>query len=788
MSDTSGQVQHTSDGPEVAHQITTFSEQSALDTMQVSTPLPKYDMNPYKDDTLYGFLERPRLIRNVIWNDSAAAGSRLLSIDPYFDLLTSVPFRNKIENFNYFKAGLRIGIRINGTPFHYGKLLVTWKPMLGSMLQSNQEMRDNVFSASAYPNIIISPTENEVNEMVLPFAYDKAYMDLSMLEMRSPGILHIYVLNPLALDTSTPPVTVSVFANFEQVKLAGQSGIVNLPLHTSQEIYTDPHPAVITSTQPQQQGFVAQGDIKKEAIDKSSRGLISGPLKAVSAAAGALVPIPAIGMWAATISAVTNILGEVAEKFGYCKPNSLESTAPRINRLGDYAAGEGLDTAMATQVIPGQSVTDFSSDLGGDIGDMEMSSIASTPSLLGVFLWDGSNVVNDRLYSAPVDPSVTTVVQQSLSNRVFSTMLHWASRPFRFWRGSIRYDVQITCSNFHSGRLRVSFQPKNEGILTGFDYQNTINRIVDIQNETEFSFTVPYISNHPWSTLHNVDDTGLITDSIGFLEFSVVNDLTHTTEPIPEVHVNVWVSAGPDFQLAFPYRNTKRELGPIAPPIAFEAQGLTCTEMKEREHPPLMEGASGSVEHNICMVDTVTHLKQVTNRPQNKQIIFIDTNGVNQTLINLFDTALANSSSQVDYLDWFSNVFVFSRGSQNVRLIPRWDTLVSNLWVFMQTDWVAQYFTDTTRVYNVTSGIGQQVFDTSYNPSYEINVPWYASTFAYINGGTATESHSSALGIQMASNVNTLGETVNAFLFRSSGDDFTFSYLVGPPSYYLDVI
>lgn len=783
-----GSVTETNDGPTISHEITTFSEQSALTDMVVGTTMPSYDMNPYKDDTLSGFLQRPRIIDNVEWTDVTPAGELLATLDPYLDLLTSVPFRNKIENFQYFKAGLRIGVRTNGTPFHYGKLMIVWKPMVGSQNSQQQSMRDNIFSSSGYPNVIVSPTENEVNEMVLPFAYDTAYIDLSIDVMRSPGRLFIYVLNPLALDSDVPPVSITVFANFEDVKLAGQSGIINLPQHTSQFLFPDnlkPNPVssgpIVT--------FEAQGDVVTEAREKSTAGIISGPAKAVSSVAGALVNIPVLGVWAAAVSAVSGAMGTLAEKLGYCKPNTLETLRPYIQKNGDFAAGEGLDSAVKTQIIPSEYVSDIFPQLGGGSEQMTMSDIAGTPSLLGMFTWNGNNFPDDRLFVAPVSPAAVTVVTQSLSERVCATVLHWATRPFEMWRGSLRYDVQITCSNFHSGRLRVSFQPKNSGIVTGFDYQNTINRIIDIQTETDFSFTIPYVSDKPWSFVSK----DVIYNSIGFIEFSVVNDLTHTTLPIPEVYINVWVSAGPDFQVAMPVRRTLRQFGPIAPTVkgdgeptdeeGFEAQGLTSQEMKTRDHPPLLPDATGAIEHNICQVDTITHIKQVTNRPARWLDLGLDAAGNNEVLVDTFEMALPNSDSLVDYIDWFSNLFVFNRGSLNVRAVPSYSTDVTQYWMWMRTAFAINGFGFSNRVSTQPAGYGQQLFTTIATPAKEINVPYYSMSFARLNGGHDSTSWSSCFAMQLAKPSSLGNPTYD--VYRSTGDDYSFNYRVGAPTYYL---
>lgn len=790
QNDTSiGSVQHTDAGPTVVHQITTFSEQSAVDDEVIAKITPSYSLNPYRDDTLSGFLERPRLVETATWNDSHPIGHRLLRTDVYFEMLTAKPIRNKLMNFTYIRAGARIGVRINGTPFHYGKLLVTWTPMFASLTSAQQSARDNLYTMSGYPHVIISPTENEVNEIVVPFAFPDVYMDLTQEQLITPGVIQVFVLNPLALDGNVPPISVSLFCNLENVELAGQSAHEDLPIHTAQPMFDSAYPTSALNQVFVAQGFSQRRNIAQEAKEKSTKGLISGPMKAVSAAAGALSVIPLVGTWSTAVAFVTGVLGDVAEKFGYCNPNTLESVAPRMLRLPNFAYAEGLDTSSKNQVIPENNVTSFVENLGGSEEEMQISSIVGTPSLMQVFSWTGGATANTNLYSAFVSPTICHVDSSTGWNQYFNTMLRWGTLPSTMWRGSLRYDVQITCSNFHSGRLRVSYQPKFKGLSLNRDDQQTINRIVDIQNETEFSFVVPYLSEMPWSKVeHWVTEFGNYDTNIGLLNFSVVNELTHTVEPIPDIHINVWVSAGPDFQLAYPSTRGLKVSGPPIAPIAFEAQGLTQYNMKNREHPPLLPGAHGAIETGICQVDTMTHVKQFTNRPCKNRTPLIQSNGDSVRLIDVKHIANPNESHNHDYVGWFSQIFAFSRGSYNVKLIPTIADFTYKPWVSLSNQLTSLVFDDipvpaTTK----TENEGFQVFDMNYNPTLEVNVPYYGNNLGIVNGMSDNyfgQHVAVNLGVQHWKNTPpaTVPEYSEYTLFRSTGDDFNFAYMVGPPA------
>jgi len=641
----------------------------------------------------------------------------------------------------------------------------------------------NLYSASGFPNMIISPTENEANSMILPFAYPKAYMTITPRDF-NPGSLYIYVLNPLTLDVNVPPVSVTVFANFVNVKLAGQITQAVVPPVAAARSQL----GVASITGPEL--YYAQGKttILDEAVGKQKSGILSTTLKAVSSAAGALTNVPIIGSWSAALSLVSGAVGAVAEKFGYCKPNTISLTEPRILRMPDFAASSGMDTGLKNQLIPENSVANFGHELGGKPNDMDILAVAGKPCLLSVVPWTQQEVDGTIIYSVQVNPMETFRGAAIGGISIFNTLLSYTSSMFRAWRGSIRYDVQITCSNFHSGRLRIAFHPGNEVTPSSRTHSNCINRVIDIQNETDFSFTIPYISDMPWSRVFTshvdaLNDRGMT----GFLVFEVINELTHSSDPVPPVFINVWTSAGPDFQLAYPstFVMTDRIVLPT-PPVAlteseFVAQGLTSEEMMTREHPPLLPGASGCVENGICMVDSPTHFKQVLSRPTLFRSATYLTDASQRCTLGVNGTVL-DADSFLDYYTWISSIYAFGRGSMNVKALvntTRGDykpiMRLSNIW---SNDTI---YAST----NSDNSSGQQVFDQDYNPTNEVNCPYYGNFFGRVNGAISLPNTYRAndvyMGMVPGPTTSSIDPTLTATIYRSVGDDFNFHYIVGAP-------
>lgn len=333
---------------------------------------------------------------------------------------------------------------------------------------------------------------------------------------------------------------------------------------------------------------------------------------------------------------------------------------------------------------------------------------------------------------------------------------------------------------------------------------------------------MPYINDTPWSTTNSLlSNFSSPFNTIGSLNFTVINELTHASEPIPDIYVNVWVSAGPDFQVSFPFSdNLVTDLGPVNPlenvvvpelqsssikrrePITidsiregeFEAQGLTQDNMRYGEHAPLLPNAHGCVEMGICNVDTVTHLKQLTNRPSFVNETFIRKDGSEASFINLHAVNDPLTDAKVCYVDWFQQIFMFTRGSLNVKLIPHVNAEDAGYSPFtiMANSILNTFSPDISIPVTGHSDAGMQVFSPSYNPSYEVNVPYYSNMFAVATGVVQAwfpRANANNVRLQNLPNTPPIGTgNYSAYgLYKSSGDDFSFSYLIGPPATFRDL-
>jgi hypothetical protein len=67
------------------------------------------------------------------------------------------------------------------------------------------------------------------------------------------------------------------------------------------------------------------------------------------------------------------------------------------------------------------------------------------------------------------------------------------SRLFTNWRGDIKFTFRVYASQYHQGRLRLSYDPS--GGNASADTSTVIQTaIIDIQDDDEFVVTIPYMA------------------------------------------------------------------------------------------------------------------------------------------------------------------------------------------------------------------------------------------------------------------------------------------------------
>jgi len=560
-----------------------------------SNPDPTFDQAYKSDSDLKNFLSRPIKIGNIDWT----VGSQFnQAIAPWESFFSDSRVQEKIKNFLLVRCSLVVRVQINGTPFHYGKLLVSYNPYykVGGVVTDNlDKTAGNVgqflCARSQRPHITVDPSTSEGGELKLPFfCHQNAlrvpvindFTDMGTLDFDSFTILR-------HASQGTTNVTITVWAHAEDVVLTV--------------------PTIAGAFTPQADEYQADG-------------VISGPAAVVSNIAGRLRDAPVIGKFAMATEYAAKAVGSIAKLFGFSRPVILDQpTFVRPRPLANLANTNIKDVADRLTLDAKQELTIDPRTVGlGDVDEMSIANIAKRESYFTRFTWLTTDAHETCLFAACVTPRIETyqsVVGPPAYEINHPTTVSFVSTPFRYWSGTLKFRFQFIASRFHRGRVRIVYDPYGTSICTNADsYNVAFQKVVDLSAGMDVTVEFPWAQAEPYklttmtpaemgTETHKPSFTdtarpdaawattmsGHLDTSNGFLAVWVLNELNapdpSATDPI---EVLVSVSAGDDFEVAAPLASEMQKAK------AFVAQSDV------QEFDPSSQGENAPESENVTSI------------------------------------------------------------------------------------------------------------------------------------------------------------------------------------------
>lgn len=489
------------------------------------------------DASMENFFSRPIKIHEIEWN---VGTSMYAQIDPWSLYLENARVINRVTTYNLLRSTLRLKIIINGNGFQYGRAIASYLPLdTNDTLSTNSALvQQDLVQASQQPHVYLNPTTSVGGEMRIPFFYHKNYLHIMDSDWDELGTLTIRSLNNLKhANGAADRVTVSVFAWIEDVSIA-----------------------VLTSVDPST--LIPQSGTANEVDEANKTGMISGPATAVKNAANAMKLVPPIAPFAAATEVVAGATAQVAKHFGYCRPPVTKAPEPyRPNPVSDLANTSVPDVTHKLTVDDKQELSIDPRIAGiGNTDSLNIKEIARRESYLTNFTWSIGTAPETLLWNARVTPVIWAESALTPKSYHFPACC-MATLPFRYWTGSINFRFQIVASAFHKGRIKLVYDPN---FLSTNEYNTNYLEVVDISEKSDFTITIGNGQNfslldHAYPGADSVTEVYSTTTYTsknpgnGVLGVYVVNELTTPNSTVNnDVEVNVFVSAGDDFEVFVP--------------------------------------------------------------------------------------------------------------------------------------------------------------------------------------------------------------------------------------------
>lgn len=538
---------------------------------------------------LDSFFSRPVPIAHFDINVGTPASTTVFQSFDVWNLFTAEPtVRAKLRNYAYLRGDLVVKVAVSGTPFHYGKLLVSYLPFPNVnevltkyiTLGSNWGKNWNIYQSQTPGARVMDVRENQPCEIECSYVSPQPMIRLfnnitSPLSDASPyndtvhmGDLYISLLNTLGCVAASPTnISVYVYAYMKNVVLGCPTGSVT----------------VITSE-------------SKRLPDERKSGPVESAASSVASVSKLLSTVPVIGPYASASETVASAIAGVAAHFGWSYPTN-ENFASRIKNEPYQNAAHviGMDTGKRITLDPKQELTIDPRVCGVDQDELALSYISSIESYVDSFDWANSTTpLSGPIWQSVVHPRAGTFIlgADASTKSIQPTALAFASMPFQYWRGKMHFRFEVVCSNFHRGKLMVYYEPniqQNVIINSALATNKQFVRVFDIQETSTIDFCVDWAFPKAWAFQMYESD---VRQSMGS-EFSTsatmwgcvngyigVTPFTKLQSPDgSNVHINVYVS-GEDMA----FNKVSQGFFPASRTIVSESARLsnvdvTCVEL-----------------------------------------------------------------------------------------------------------------------------------------------------------------------------------------------------------------
>ncbi len=585
-------------------------------------PIASMDASNLTD--LHKFLSRPVLIdsRTLSTSDTIATPTR---IEPWYLFLNNSIIKNKLLNFAYLRAKLRIKIVLNATPFHFGLYRVAYEPSTNAAGTGFRTTALRPTQAaywlpglSQLPGVWINPADNSGGELSIPFWFPRNWLSLNSASLaKTMGTLIYYCAFPLSVASSTAnsTITMDTFAWLEDVELCASTNELTL-----------------------QSGDEYDGPISKIA-------------SAVAVASGSLKSYPIIGRFARASEIGASAVAAIAHIFGYTNTPVIDDVHGQMPILGHLATSEISIPINKLTLDPKQELSIDPSLHGLPPGDeMTIQSIVTRPTSLIIPAWTTTYTAGTVLFNANVTPSlfcgedINNASAVKVGNRISHSTLSYLAMLYQHWRGDIIFDIDVICTKFHKGRLKISWDPIGSSGTTELPENSVFTTILDIGANNKASLRIPFHSAYAWLRTRGITSvrwspgnsmpTNTAYDN-GLFLISVLTPLTSPVTP-SSVGVRVTVRGAENFEFA----NPKAFLGDSSsayPPSFFALQAKDVIDIHEKEVPIGDSGSSHPERYALNFGEAQVSLRSLLHR---------------QTV---YDVSTPFSSSSTRFLAWIKS-------------------------------------------------------------------------------------------------------------------------------------
>jgi hypothetical protein len=497
------------------------------------------------DQDVKQFLGKPTIIKSGSFSSTDTFSTFSSMNLPLFMFQNSSMYSDKVKGYLGFRASVVLKLVVNANRFQQGRYNISYVAAGGADSVSPKTTKwafDHV--ATLVQRTTLPHVELDLccdTEATIKIPYNNAFNFFPFTSLATVpsvgtfGTAFLYPYVPLSAATGNLTCSFTLYAWFEDVQLVSaalpQSGRLVFSKKSRK-----------TETEVEQ--------------DSMNAGPISSALIKVRDASTLLAKVPLLSSYATGAAWLSDILASSAKVFGWSKPVVLSAPLRIIQTLAPYSANtDGPDMSYPLSLAYNNSVGVANGFSGTDVDEMSFSFLNTIPVWIFTINWTTAQASNTNLLNLHNCPQfnvhTTTVNTATVSH--FAPYQYLATM-FKFWRGSMVYKLKFVKTEFHSGRLLVSYSPNNfldgstAGDIPDLTSSAFIHRqIIDVREANEFTFVIPYISDSPYRETYSSNE-----GSTGFFSLLVLDPLIAPATVSQSISIIVERCTGPDFEFGVP--------------------------------------------------------------------------------------------------------------------------------------------------------------------------------------------------------------------------------------------
>jgi hypothetical protein len=532
---------------------------------------------------------RPALLETVQWTTSQTRFTSVAMYECPFQVIPSDTNNTPFERFTYWRGNMHFRFRVNGTPFHQGRILAMFVPMTKATLVSTWH-NQNFAAATSVQGVWLNPASNDPVEMTIPFYNQNTMINISTDHLNPftdfTGTLSLLVFNSLRAGTgASQAVSVSIQVSFPDSVFKVPRASFAFPPSNFLKKMKQIRALPVEQGQKEYKKFMRELNQRKNFVVEDQNFVVEGQMGSSSSKTennnttivkgnnndiGGSSNTGASKASSSIDGSLDASIPDFRVHFGQPRAAIKGSVGPLATTKGDEDNVHSMSFNPHSRIVQDVAFYGTTED-EMDLGELakRMTFISATTADLSsqdVITWNGSDAPSTLLWTRPICPCA-----HFLSNNVFSdagatdygaagitsfmSLFDYVVCKADFWSGSLRYMFMAVPSSVHSGRLAVTLTfGTNTAPINFEDADDQFIHFFDMTGEnTSFVVEVPYISNKPklfipqlmqdYALRHNVFQQY----ATGFIQLWVVNQLVYPAAVSQEVEINVFKGAGDDF-------------------------------------------------------------------------------------------------------------------------------------------------------------------------------------------------------------------------------------------------